>query len=34
LPARTAEPDAEVVRFIELLGDSAEEIARAVAALS
>ena len=32
-PARAAETDAEAVLFVELLGDSAEELAAAVAAL-
>ena len=33
-PARAAEAQAEAIQFVELLGDSAEELARAVAALS
>ena len=32
-PARAAEMEAEAVRFVELLGDSAEDLARAVAAM-
>ena len=33
-PARAAEAEVEAAQFVELLGDSAEELARAVAALS
>ena len=33
-PARAAEMEAEAVRFVELLGDSAEDLARAVAAMA
>ena len=33
-PERAAREDAEAVKFVELLGDSAEELAEAVAALS
>ena len=33
-PERAAREEAEAVRFVELLGDSAEELAAAVAALS
>ena len=33
-PERAAHQEAEAVRFVELLGDSAEELAAAVAALS
>ena len=33
-PERAAREDAEAVEFVELLGDSAEELAAAVAALS
>ena len=33
-PTRAAKTEAEAVRFLELLGDSAEELAAAVAALS
>ena len=33
-PAQAADAQAEAVRFVELIGDSAEELAAAVAALS